>query len=127
MGVESLKIRRRINKEMTSHARVLRANMTDVERLLWRAIRGKQLCGYRFRRQHPIGFYIADFACLDKKCVIELDGGQHQDQVAYDERRNLFLQTQGWQVLRFWNNDVLANLDGVLFTVADTLSTLPPS
>ncbi len=120
-------IERRINKEMTSRARSLRSSMTDAERLLWRAIRAKQLDGYRFRRQHPIGHYILDFACLDKKCVIELDGGQHQDQVAYDERRTLFLKMQGWQVLRFWNNDVMTNLDGVLFTVADKLKDLPPS
>jgi very-short-patch-repair endonuclease len=120
-------IERRIKEEITTNARSLRGNMTDVERILWRAIRGQQLHGHRFRRQHPIGPYIADFACLDKKCVIELDGGQHQNQIAYDEDRTLFLQKQGWQVIRFWNNDVLNNLEGVLSTVAAALTTLPPS
>jgi len=83
--------------------------------------------GYRFRRQHPIGAYIADFACLEKKCVIELDGGQHQAQAAYDECRTQFLQKQGWQVLRFWNYDVLNNLEGILLRISETLTILPPS
>lgn len=126
MGVDWL-IERRIKKELATNARDLRSNMTDVERILWQAIRRRQLYGYRFRRRHPIGFYITDFACLDKKCVIELDGGQHQVQVDLDERRTLFLRERGWQVIRFWNNDVLTNLDGVLFTVAKTLEALPPS
>jgi len=126
MGVERSMIEPR-NKEITENARSLRSNMTDVERILWRTIRGRQLHGHRFRRQHPIGPYIADFACLDKKCVIELDGGQHQSQVDYDENRTLFLQKRGWKVLRFWNNDVLNNLDGVVSTVVATLGALPPS
>jgi very-short-patch-repair endonuclease len=101
--------------------------MTDAERMLWHAIRAKQLQGCRFRRQHPIGVYIADFACIDKKLVVELDGGQHQEQMDYDERRTLFLQTQGWRVLRFWNNEVLSNLDGVLSNIAEVLTSAPPS
>jgi very-short-patch-repair endonuclease len=127
MGVEWSMINQRINEEITANARSLRSNMTDVERILWRAIRGRQLHGYRFRRQHPIGPYIADFACIEKKCVIELDGGQHQNQTDYDENRTIFLQGQGWQVLRFWNNDVLNQLDGVLSTVVAAFGTLPPS
>ncbi len=115
---------RRIEEELTMNARSLRSNMTDAERRLWHAIRGRQIGGHRFRRQHPIGPYIADFACLEQRCVIELDGGQHQDQVIYDERRTLYLQEQGWQVLRFWNNDVLSNLDGVLSMVMAKLTTL---
>lgn len=101
--------------------------MTDAERKLWQTIRGKQLSGFRFRRQHPVGPYIADFACVDQKLAIELDGGQHQDQLIYDERRTAFLQVQGWRVLRFWNNEVLNNLDGVLASVVGNLTAAPPS
>jgi very-short-patch-repair endonuclease len=99
--------------------------MTNAEQLLWHAIRGKQIANCRFRRQHPIGPYIADFACIDKLVVIELDGGQHQDRRVYDEQRTAFLQLQGWRVFRFWNNDVLSNLDGVLASIADALKITP--
>jgi len=101
--------------------------MTEVERLLWQALRYKQLNGHRFRRQHPIGRYFADFACIDQKLVIELDGGQHQDQISYDGQRTASIESQGWRVLRFWNNDVLNNLDGVLITIAEALTVTPPS
>jgi very-short-patch-repair endonuclease len=117
----------RLKPETTAKARSLRGGMTDVERLLWQALRGKQLNGHRFRRQHPIGSYITDFACLEEKVVVELDGGQHQEQLEYDERRTAYLQTHDWQVLRFWNNDVLNNFDGVLFTIAEHLKATPPS
>jgi very-short-patch-repair endonuclease len=93
--------------------------MTDVERLLWQALRGKQLNGHRFRRQHPIGCYIADFACIEQQLVIELDGGQHQEQIAYDERRTASLLAKAWRVLRFWNNDVVDNMEGVLSMIAE--------
>ena len=118
---------RRVNPVTTTRARSLRSAMTDAERLLWYAIRGKQLNNHRFRRQHPIGNYIVDFACLKQNIVIELDGGQHQDQFEYDERRSAYLQAHGWQVLRFWNNDVLNNLDGVLAVIADKLTNTPLS
>jgi len=91
MGVVRLNTRHRVNTQLTANARSLRKNMTDDEQVLWRALRGKQLNDCRFRRQHPIGQYIADFACIDKQLVIELDGGQHQDQIAYDEKRTAFL------------------------------------
>ena len=94
----------RIKPAIKTHSRSLRRNMTDAENKLWRALRKKQLNGYRFRRQHPIGHYIADFACIDKRCLIELDGSQHQDQVNYDEQRTLFLEQHGWHVFRYWNN-----------------------
>jgi very-short-patch-repair endonuclease len=100
--------------------------MTDAKRALWRALRSKQLNGYRFRRQHPVGQYIADFACIEQKIAIELDGGQHQEQCAYDEQRSAFLQAQGWRVLRFWNNEVMSNLDGVLAVVVGNLTAVPP-
>ena len=118
---------RRVIEKTTSHARSLRTEMTDAERRLWQALRGKQIHGHRFRRQHPIGSYIADFACIDKCLVIELDGGQHQDQLEYDEQRTMFLQAQGWQVFRFWNNDVLNNLDGVLSHIEKVLNIPLPA
>jgi very-short-patch-repair endonuclease len=127
MGVKSLTTSRRISEKTTSNARALRGDMTDVERILWHAIRRKQIPDCRFRRQHPIGQYIADFACIDKRCVIELDGGQHQVQLAYDEKRTAYMQSQGWRVLRFWNNEVVENLNGVLAKISEVLSTQPPS
>ncbi|HEU0233756.1 MAG TPA: endonuclease domain-containing protein [Gallionella sp.] len=126
MGVKRSMATRRICLVTTTRARSLRRGMTDVEHVLWQALRGKQLGGYRFRRQHPIGRYIADFTCIEQKPVIELDGGQHQEQLAYDKQRTASLQAQGWQVLRFWNNDVLNNLDGVLTTIVENLTALPP-
>jgi very-short-patch-repair endonuclease len=110
----------------TRNARSLRSNLTDAEQLLWQALRQKQLHGNRFRRQHPIGKYIADFACIEQKLVIELDGGQHQEQAIYDAQRTAFIETQGWRVLRFWNNEVLGNLAGVLRKIAEELKVLPP-
>ncbi|WP_283745739.1 DUF559 domain-containing protein [Sideroxydans sp. CL21] len=117
--------RRRILPITTARARSLRSNMTDVERRLWSAIRGKQLEGCSFRRQHAIGAYIADFACVERMLVIELDGGQHQDQKTYDDTRSGYLNQQGWQVVRFWNNEVLENLDGVLEVIVEKLKSTP--
>jgi very-short-patch-repair endonuclease len=119
--------RRRIPPITTARARLLRSNMTDVERRLWGAMRGKQLEGCRFRRQHAIGAYIVDFACVERMLVIELDGGQHQDQKTYDDTRSKYLNQQGWQVVRFWNNEVLENLGGVLEVIVEKLKSTPPS
>ena len=118
--------RRRIPPITTARARRLRSNMTDVERKLWGAMRGKQLEGCRFRRQHAIGAYIVDFACVERTLVIELDGGQHHDQKTYDDTRSKYLNEQGWQVVRFWNNEVLENLDGVLEVILEKLESTPP-
>lgn len=123
MGVESLINQKRIKPITTQNARSLRRNLTLPETKLWQAIRDRQMSDVRFRRQHPIGKYIADFAAHDKKLVIELDGGQHQDQTDYDQARTMYLQSQGWRVLRFWNNDVLDNLDGVMATVIQTIAS----
>ncbi|HEV2608889.1 MAG TPA: endonuclease domain-containing protein [Noviherbaspirillum sp.] len=118
----SLNQRLRVKPQSKNHARTLRTNLTLAEQRLWNALRSKQLHGHRFRRQHPIHPYIADFACIEKMLVIELDGGQHQERIQYDENRTAFMQTQGWQVLRFWNNDVSQNFDGVLAIINNALT-----
>jgi very-short-patch-repair endonuclease len=87
--------------------------MTDAERLLWSRLKRRQIAGRKFRRQHIVGRYIADFACLDAKLIVELDGGQHISQAAYDAERTAWLEEQGFQVLRFWNDDVLKDPDAV--------------
>jgi adenine-specific DNA-methyltransferase len=95
-------------------ARELRLHLTDAERRLWSHLRLRRVDGHRFRRQVPIGPYIADFACLDPRVVVEVDGGQHAKDKNYDTKRDAFLTGQGFRVLRFWANDVLTQTDGVL-------------
>lgn len=97
-------------------ARFLRRNMTDAERRLWRNLR-RRLLGVHFRRQVPMGCYIVDFACLSRHIVIEVDGGQHL-QSETDALRDRWLRSQGFQVLRFWNHEVLKNMEGVLQAIA---------
>ncbi len=104
-------------------ARQLRKNLTDAEKILWKGLRSKQINNYKFRRQSPIGKYIVDFVCFEKKLIIELDGGQHSEQVNYDQERSQWLESQGFQVLRFWNNDVLKNTNSILEQIT---KLLPP-
>ncbi len=103
-------------------ARTLRATSTDAERKLWAALRNRRFANAKFRRQHSIGPYIADFACVAARLVVKLDGSQHTDAAAYDERRSAMMAEHGWRVLRFWNADVLTNLDGVLRMLEHALS-----
>lgn len=109
--------------------RRLRNQPTDAEHRLWQHLRSRQLEGCRFRRQHPFGDYILDFACLDRKVIIELDGGQHADSTTYDARRTDFLEGAGFLVLRFWNNEVFDNIEGVVEVIIATLAarTTTPS
>jgi len=107
-------------------ARNLRTGQTDAEQLIWCHLRNRRLQGWKFRRQHQIGSYIADFVCTDARLIVELDGGQHGDQVIYDERRTLELEAMGYRVLRFWNNDALKNLDGVLEVILEALASPAP-
>jgi very-short-patch-repair endonuclease len=109
----------------THIARRLRQNATDVERLLWHALRASDL-PWKFRRQHPIGHRIVDFACPARKLAIELDGGQHASAEEADARRSAELAQHGYRVIRFWNTDVLDNIDGVLDAIARGLEEPPP-
>ena len=95
-------------------ARELRNSSTDAERLLWRHLRNSQLEGVKFRRQQAIEAYIVDFVTFDTRIVIELDGGQHAENAGYDVQRDVCLRANGFVVLRFWNNEVFENIDGVL-------------
>ena len=101
-------------------ARPLCQASTDAERRMWSAVRDRRLTRYKFRRQHPVGDFIVDFACTEFRLVIELDGGQHADDPA-DIRRTAWLEGQGWKVIRFWNNDILTNTDGVLQAILRAL------
>jgi very-short-patch-repair endonuclease len=94
--------------------RNLRNAPTEAERTLWRYLRGRQLENCKFRRQHPHGNYILDFTCLERCLIVELDGSQHFENAHYDANRTQFLEAAGFGILRFWNNDVFNNLDGVL-------------
>jgi very-short-patch-repair endonuclease len=107
-------------------ARLLRINMTEAERKLWSLLRRKQLQGFRLRRQVPLGRYVADFACMSARLVIELDGGQHAERSEYDQHRTAWLNGNGFRVLRFWNSEVFTNADGVLETVRLALVDPPP-
>jgi len=103
--------------------------MTDAELKIWQRLRAHRFQGLSFRRQLPVGPYIVDFVCLEARLIIEIDGGQHESsQVLYDAKRDAWLRAEGFRILRFWNNDVLKNLDGVLERVAEALrEPLPPS
>lgn len=115
----------RRRKVFTERAQELRRQQTDAERKLWSRLRNRQLSGFKFRRQFPVGQYILDFVCLDRKLAIELDGGQHAEQVPYDDRRRIFLEAEGFTVLRFWNPTVFLETEGVLETILAALE--PPS
>lgn len=110
---------------LNQYARTLRRTQTDAERRLWRVLRDRQLGNVKFRRQYVIGGYIADFACPEQKLIIELDGGQHADQVGYDSRRTKEIEAMGFRVLRFWDNEVLLNTDGVVEVIRLALIISP--
>src|SRR3954469_18058145 len=99
---------------MKALARTLRRNQTDAEQRLWLRLRNRQLAGYKFRRQLPIPPYIVDFVCIESHLIIELDGAQHQSSIAADNKRTAWLEKLGFQVIRFWDNDVLNSTDAVL-------------
>ncbi len=96
--------------------------MTDAERALWYYVRAGRFLGYKFRRQAPMGPYVVDFLCEQARLIVEIDGGQHAERIERDAARTRWLRAQGYEVIRFWNNDVLANVEGVLTTLSLTLS-----
>ena len=104
----------------TTRARELRRNATDAEMALWRILRASNFAGIKFRRQQPIGPFIADFICFSERLIIECDGGQHGESAA-DEARDRWFAEQGFRTLRFWNHDILANRDGVVRAISDAL------
>ena len=95
--------------------------MTDAENRLWYFLRNRRLNGYKFVRELAIDCYIADFVCREKRIIVEIDGGQHMEAMEYDQRRTAFLEKKGYRVLRFWNNEVFTNVNGVLETILDLL------
>ncbi len=109
---------------LTNRARSLRKSQTEAERKLWKHLRNRQLDGYKFYRQYPIHPYYVDFVCRTADLIVELDGGQHNqdDIIVYDERRTAFLESKGYTVLRFWNNDVLNNIEGVIEMIGLSLT-----
>jgi len=109
---------------LTSRSRALRQNSTDGERKLWSVLRSRQLSGFKFRKQVEIDGYVVDFLCPERRLIIEVDGGQHTPE--RDARRTAYLEGQGFRLVRFWNNDVLQNLDGVWTMIEEALESTPP-
>src|ERR1700730_13069355 len=108
-------------------SRTLRQNMTEAERRLWQILRSHQMTGYKFRRQVPIGRYIADFVCHEARLIVEIDGGQHDRSSPQEAERSGFLEKEGYRILRFCNNEGLAHPDGVHHTIADELGRITPT
>ena len=106
---------------MNDYARDLRNNATEAERRLWSRLRRRQLNGFKFRRQHSIGRYVCDFACLEAAVVVEIDGSQHLREAPYDANRDAFLRSNGFRVLRFGNGAVLSQTDSVIETIFEAL------
>lgn len=108
-------------RQARNRARALRRRMTEAEKHLWFHLRGHRLGDYKFRKQAPIGRYVADFVCLAERLVVEVDGGGHQLQTSADQVRDRWLNANGYRVLRFWNNDVLGNIEAVLTAIVSEL------
>ena len=110
---------------MLNNAKTLRTNQTEAEQRLWYHLRAHRFMGLKFKRQKPMGRYIVDFICVEQRLIIELDGGQHAEQVTYDQQRDEWLRSQGYTVLRFWNNEVMQQLEGVFEQIRCTVSLSP--
>jgi len=123
-NAEGLTKRQLLPSTTTGRARALRRNPTETEKLLWRALR-EAFPHAKFRQQVPMGPYFADFCSHGAKLIVEADGGQHAEAAAYDAQRTRFLESEGYKVLRFWNNDVLGNISGVISTIAPHIPSPP--
>jgi very-short-patch-repair endonuclease len=113
------------SKILRERAKAMRSAPTDAEHRLWQILRAKRLAGYKFRRQMPIDGFIADFVCLGRRLIVEADGGQHGD--GADARRDAYLEAQGFRVLRFWNNDIFDNEEGVTERILQALAAPLPN
>jgi very-short-patch-repair endonuclease len=109
-----------------NRARQLRKSWTDAELRLWQSLRNRGIGEHKFRRQHPIGPYVVDFVCLEQQLIIEVDGSQHIDRAEQDEKRTAYLEAQGFRVMRFWDNDVLMQTNGVMQVIFDSLTGPSP-
>ena len=114
---------KRTIRPISPHARQLRADSTDAERAIWNAVRGRRLGGFKFKQQWTIGPFVVDFRCWERRLVVEIDGGQHGEK--RDRRSMEWLEAQGYRVVRFWNNDVITNLEGVLQVLHNALTSHP--
>jgi very-short-patch-repair endonuclease len=111
--------------EILNNAKTLRTHQTDAEQRLWHHLRAHRFMNLKFKRQKPVGHYIVDFVCLERRLIIEIDGGQHTEQAQYDQQRDAWLRNQGYTILRFWNNEVMQQLESVLEQIRITLSLSP--
>ena len=114
-----------VRRQISPHASRLRQTMTDVEQALWIALRNRQLGGFKFRRQATIGAYVVDFLCIECNLIVELDGGQHSPEA--DQLRTDALENNGYRIARFWNHEIIENLEGVLTTILSMLEAVRPS
>jgi len=121
------RVRGAVCEDLRPYARKLRHAQTDAERRMWMLLRDRRLSGFKFRRQHPVGAYIADFCCLEARLIIEIDGGHHASNQDADVARSRVLESAGYRVLRFWNNEVLGNTAGVLERIVEALRTPHPT
>ena len=116
----------RFRDRPTLKAQQLRSTATDAEKKLWTHLSRRQLNGFKFSRQMPVGPYICDFMCREARLVVELDGGQHDERAGYDAARTEYIEASGYRLIRFWNTDVLSNIDHVLTAIGEALGTPPP-
>lgn len=117
----------KLPEDIRAYAREMRHCMTDAEALLWVLLRNRRIAGAKFRRQRPVGRYILDYYCVEKKLGIELDGGQHGETVEYDQRRDSWLHTQGIRILRFWNNQMLTETEAVMEMIYQAVVSIETS